>query len=147
MENQENKGKKRQKHPDRIVLDKESVEVVESISAQINKAFGGMVKLSNKELTNFLVQSRSEKLSSSELKEIKDKYFDDVRAAQWAVQRLKQAKSGGENLSLNEVLQMLHSPISKEKRPFNSESKRKKKTEGTGPHEDAIDLNVEETRT
>lgn len=126
MENTEIKPKKRQFNPDRIVLEKETVESVSKLSLQIKEVFGGMIKLSNKEISNFLIQQRSDLLSQSELKEIKDRYFDDVRAAQWAVQKLKEAKSGGESLSLNEVLNMLQSPLIKEKRVQIKTSKKSK---------------------
>ena len=117
MENVETKiRKKRQVNPDRIVLEVDSVEFIRTISVQIEQAFGGVIKLTNKEVANFVLQSRTSALSSVELKAIKDKYFDDVRAAQWAVQKLKSAKESGVELSLTEVLGQLQMPAQKEKR-------------------------------
>jgi hypothetical protein len=108
--------KKRQINPDRIVLEGKSLEFVRRVADQIEQSFGGIIKLTNKEIANFLLQSRSDLLSAAELKAVKDKYFDDVRAAQWAVQKLKVAKDGGQSLTLADVFGQLQTPIVKEKR-------------------------------
>ncbi len=108
--------RKRQINPDRIVLESISVEFVRAVGAQIEEAFGGIIKLTHKEIANFILQSRTESLTSSELAAVKDKYFDDVQAAQWALQKLKAAKESGEELSLADVLSQLQTPVVREKR-------------------------------
>lgn len=117
MEPMEQKPKrKRQINPDRIVLESASVEFVKTTAVQIEESFGGIIKLTYKEIANFLLQERTEPLTSSELSAIKDKYFDDVQAAHWALQKLKAAKESGEELSLADVLSQLQTPIVREKR-------------------------------
>ncbi len=117
MEPTEQKQKrKRQINPDRIVLEPSSVEFVKTVAAQIEESFGGIIKLTHKEIANFILQSRTEPLNSSELAAVKDKYFDDVQAAQWALQKLKAAKESGEELSLADVLSQLQTPAVREKR-------------------------------
>lgn len=114
---EEQPKKKRQINPDRIVLDGASVALIKSMQDQIENAFGGLVKLTVKEVANFVLQQRAtEPLMLSELAAIRAKYFDDVQAAQWALQRLKAAKEAGQSLSLNEVLEQLQTPVVKEKR-------------------------------
>lgn len=116
MMNEEQKPKRNRKaNPDRITLGKEALHVLASMETQVEKAFGGMVRLKNKELTNFILEARSAELSSSELKMLKDRYFDEVRAATWALQKLKEAKERGESLKLKEILAQIQTPLVKEK--------------------------------
>lgn len=133
MENIENKPiKKRQAHPDRIVLETKSMEFVKSVEEQIKETFGGMIELTNKEIANFLLQTRTMPLTSGELKAVKEKYFDDVRAAQWAVQQLKAAKNAGKEVSLAEVLSKLQMPNVKEKRVSKEPKEKARKQVGDG---------------
>ena len=103
--------KKRQFNPDRIVLEAKSVDFIKRLQSQIEEVFSGVIKLSNKEITNFLLQQRTEVLTQVELDSIRQEHFDDVRAAQWALKKLKNAKSGGESLSLKDVLKMIETPL------------------------------------
>lgn len=114
--NEEQKPKRNRKaNPDRITLSKEALQVLANMETQVERAFGGMVRLKNKELTNFILEARSTEFSSSELKMLKDKYFDEVRAATWALQKLKEAKERGESLKLKEILAQIQTPHVKEK--------------------------------
>ncbi len=126
MEDQHLPKKKPVIHQDRIVLEEQSLVFMAQIQAQIDKAFGGLIKLSNKEVANFVLQVRFNLLTQAELELIKEKYFDDVRAAKWALQKLKTAKSGGEKLSLLDVVEMLQTPFAKKARaPRLPKAKRK----------------------
>lgn len=107
--------RKRQANPDRISLSKVALENLAKLESQVEKAFGGMVRLKNKELTNFLLEVRFSDLTNGELRLIRERYFDEVRAATLALQRLKQAKERGEELKLSEVLAQLQTPFVKEK--------------------------------
>lgn len=116
MMNEEQKPKrKRQANPDRIVLSKVALDNLAKLEAQIEKAFGGMVRLKNKDLTNFLLEVRFSELTNSEMKMIRERYFDEVKAAILALQKLKQAKERGEELKLSDVLAQLQTPFVKEK--------------------------------
>lgn len=116
MMNEEQKPKRNRKaNPDRITLGKEALQVLANMETQVEKAFGGMVRLKNKELTNFILEARSAELSPSELKMLKDRYFDEVRAATWALQKLKEAKERGESLKLKEILAQIQTPLVKER--------------------------------
>jgi len=126
MEDQQPMKKKRVIHQDRIVLEEQTLVLITQIKAQIDKAFGGLIKLTSKEIANFVLQVRLNPLTQTELELIKEKYFDDVRAAKWALQKIKTAKSGGETLSLLEVVEMLQTPFAKKTRaPRLPKAKRK----------------------
>lgn len=124
--------RKRQANPDRITLGKVALEHLIRLENQIDKAFGGMIKLKNKELTNFLIEARSSDLTNAELKLIKERYFDEVRAAQWALQKLKAAKERGEELKLSAVLAELQTPFVKEKQKRKTDDS-KRNVSGNGP--------------
>lgn len=113
MEELKRERKKRQINPDRIVLDVETVARVRHIAQQIEDEFNGVIRLSNKEIVNFLIQERTDVLSAVELKIVKEKHFDEVRAAQWALKKLKSAKEAGQALTLHEVLGTLQLTASK----------------------------------
>lgn len=116
MENKEIKQRrKRQAHTDRILLDNESLEIVKRIADQVSGAFSGILKLTSKDIANFLLVKRSGPLSNSELNEIKNTFFNDLQAAQWAVDKLKEAKSAGLDLKLSDVLKKIQTPLVKEK--------------------------------
>jgi len=115
MEDQKIEKKKRQFNPDRIVLEAKSVELVKKISAQIELAFNGVIKLTNKEIANFLIQARSTELTANELRQMRELHFDEVRAAMWAVQKLKVAREKGEDTTLAQIIEQIQTP--KTKRP------------------------------
>lgn len=116
MMNEEQKPRrKRQANPDRITLSKAALENLAKLDTQVEKAFGGMVRLKNKEMTNFLLEVRFSELTNAELKMIRERYFDEVKAATLALQKLKEAKERGEDLKLSQVLAQLQTPFVKEK--------------------------------
>ncbi len=125
--------KKRQANPDRIVLNKDSMETILRMVSQVEQAFGGMVKLGTKDIANFLIHSRGVDLDTGELAQIREKYFDEVRAAQWALDKLKQAKDAGRPLTLAEVLLQLQGPNTK-RQSKERLSKRPPKTNSNSPN-------------
>lgn len=105
--------RKRKAITDRIVLNQASLEAIARVMDQVDQAFGGLVKLGTKDVVNYLVQNRSSTLSTSDLNQIRAQFFDEVRAAQWALKQVKGAKERGESLSLGEVLAQMSLPKAK----------------------------------
>lgn len=133
MMNEEQKPRrKRQANPDRITLSKSALENLAKLDTQVEKAFGGMVRLKNKEMTNFLLEVRFSELTNAELKMIRERYFDEVKAATLALQKLKEAKERGEDLKLSQVLAQLQTPFVKEKSRATKAAKAKP-TDTTSP--------------
>jgi hypothetical protein len=132
METNETKPKrKRQVHPDRIVLEAKSMEIVKTMAAQLDGVFNGIVTLTSKEIANFVLQNRNEPFSKAELAAIREKHYDDVRAATIAIEKLKAAKLAGEKLTLAEVLGKMQTPFVMEKRTREDSKPRRKKSEAT----------------
>ena len=92
MEDQKTK-EKRTPRLDRIVLDATTLAVVAKVQSQIEAVFNGLVKLTNKDVVNYLVQCRTSELSGQELDVLRQTHFDEVKAAKWAVERLQAARS------------------------------------------------------
>lgn len=126
--------RKRQANPDRIVLDTVAVAFVKTVAAQLEEVFGGVIKLTTKEIANFILQSRTEALSTSELKEIRDKHFDDVKALQWATQKVKEAKAVGNRVSLADLLAQIQVPVAPAKRAPRTPKAKSEKVPGETSH-------------
>lgn len=133
--------RRRQANPDRITLSKAALDNLEKLEAQVEKSFGGMVRLKNKELTNFLLEVRFSDLSNAELKMIRERYFDEVKAATLALQRLKQAKERGEELKLSDVLAQIQTPFVKEKSRAARANRERSTANGSQPTPSVVTVN------
>jgi hypothetical protein len=122
---------------DRVVLDVQTTEVLKVISSQAQKALGDLIEVSQKEIINFILQERSHPLSEIELKKLREQNFDMVKALQHATERAKKAKTAGREISLDDILKYIQTPIVIEKEPSISLRGRKRKSEA-GPAPDAI---------
>lgn len=124
MEEQKQK-RTRKANPDRITLSKGALENLSRMIEQLEKAFGGVLALKNKDLASFLIEVRGGELTKVEMKMIREKYFDEVRVATWALQKLREAKERGENLKFSEILSQLETPLVKGKAAPKAPDKRK----------------------
>src|SRR5579872_4674889 len=97
-------------NPDRVMLDSEVVGLIKRMQEQIETEFSGVLRLTNKDLTNFILKERKDLLSRDELSRIRLEFFDEVRAARWTYERIKKAKAEGAALSLSDVLGFLQTP-------------------------------------
>ncbi len=93
----------RNQHPDRIKISPEALSRLSLWNEEITGRLRG-VKLTRSDLVNFLILNHEQALSSSELKELENRYFDEVKFAQWALEELKAARARGESLSLADIL-------------------------------------------
>lgn len=114
----------RNQHPDRI---KVSPEVLSRLSLWNEEITGRLrgVKLTRSDLVNFLILNHEQALSSSELKELENRYFDEVKFAQWALEELKAARARGESLSLADILAQNRTPPTLKSEPKGRKSKKK----------------------
>lgn len=129
------KRRRRKANPDRIVLEPDVLATINRLQEQVGEAFGGLVRLTNREMVNFVLVARSQKLSSDELKRIREDHFDEVKAVQWALSKLKAAKDRGEDLNLSKIMSELETPF-KEARLRKPGSPKREST--TGERKEAI---------
>lgn len=95
---------------DRVVLDAESIAVIQKVSDQIQIALGDLVQLSQKDVANFLIQERSSELTVTEINKIKNDHFDIVRALKRATQEAIKAKQDGLEIQMEELLKIIQTP-------------------------------------
>jgi hypothetical protein len=112
---------------DRVVLEPESVAFVKSILIQTQQALGAIVEITQKDIINFILQVRSQPLSEIELTKIRDQHFDMVKALQYATEQAKLAMTEGKEISVNDILKYIQTPIVIENQPSISLRGRKKK--------------------
>ncbi|MEY4616377.1 MAG: hypothetical protein RJB66_1337 [Pseudomonadota bacterium] len=95
---------------DRVVLDSESIKIVESMMNQIEKRWGDLVHVSQKDLVNFLLQKRSKNLSEQEIDLIRVEKFDIVRVLKRATSEAIKAKQSGKEIEFEEILKIIQTP-------------------------------------
>ena len=95
---------------DRVVLDQESIVVIQKISDQVQNELGDLVQISQKDIVTFLIQERSVELSSAEMSKIKNQNFDIVRALKRATQEAIKAKQDGLEIKMDELLKIIQTP-------------------------------------
>jgi len=93
----------RGKRIERAVLNGQCCETVDAWIEQV-KARARGIRINRNALVQWLIEGRASTLSESEICEIAEKYFDEVRFARWVVDELRVARSKGENVSLAELV-------------------------------------------
>lgn len=134
MENKETVIKtkrKRKEVQDRVVLDNKSLDILKAMKEQIKNHFGETVKVDERKLTNYLIQSRASELSTSELKTIKSKFFDKFKFLKLIETQMIEAEQNGVDLTFEEALKKLETPVIKEKRISNKPKEAKEKLKNT----------------
>lgn len=95
---------KKQRHPDRITLPPSALEKLSRwIDLLHNKSAG--IKVTRSDLVSWLISSHSENLSTNEISDLENKFFDNLKYAKWAVNEIKEAKARGEILNLKLISQ------------------------------------------
>lgn len=134
MENKETiikTKRKRKEVQDRVVLDNKSLDILKAMKEQIKNHFGETVKVDERKLTNYLIQSRASELSTSELKTIKSKFFDKFKFLKLIETQMIEAEQNGVDLTFEEALKKLETPVVKEKRISNKPKEAKEKSKNT----------------
>jgi len=97
------KKRKQKVAGNRILLKEEAANRVASWAGQVQAQLRG-TRVGRNEIVNWLVLGHEPKLSSRELKDVEDTYYDEVKFASWALRQLKQARDQGRPISLTELL-------------------------------------------
>ncbi len=90
----------------RIILEPESLVALEKHLAAVSSSLGGLVSVSIKQLTNFILQHRSGELSPEELELLKARYTDKVKLLQAIIDRARMAKKEGRNHSIEDEIKI-----------------------------------------
>lgn len=106
MNSQPEENKKRVKKTRakrRVYLDDVSESKVSKICRYMEDAHPG-VRISSKDLINFIVTDLAEKPDSSLERRLREKFFDEERALRNAIEKIQEAKNKGLDVDLSELL-------------------------------------------
>lgn len=97
------KNEEQRKRIERVVLSQVTVGRIDQWLADLEIYCRG-IKLKRKDLVEWLVQTHSAGLSKTEMKAVKDRFFDEVAQAKWLLDTLKTAKDRGEQTKMADLL-------------------------------------------
>lgn len=132
---------------DRVVLDSDTIIVIQKFTDQINKEMGDLVQISQKDIVNFLIQERSSALTELEIGKIKNEHFDIVRALKRATQEAIKAKQDGHEIKIDEVLKIIQTPGVIQNSGFKKPRGRKPKANGSGDTQERNECNKDDFKT
>jgi len=87
----------------RVILKEENVKHLQDWINQLEESCPG-IRIKKQDLVNWLVSERGSRLSSADLKAIREQFFDEIELAQWALGQLKAAKERNEKLTLSDLI-------------------------------------------
>ena len=115
---------------------------------QIAQHFGGNVRVSKSDIAAVVLESCADTLGKTELQALWTRCFDPVKFAGQVARQLKQAKSRGENVSLEHVVAQLKSSIFEQEAASPKRRARKPKLQpGTADSFIAEDITAQSEKT
>jgi hypothetical protein len=87
----------------RIILTEENGKRLQEWIDQLRESCPG-IRIKKQDLLNWLINQRESRLSSADLKALRERFFNEIELAQWALGQLKAAKGRNENLTLAELI-------------------------------------------
>lgn len=87
----------------RVILNEENVKHLQGWIGQLQESCPG-IRVKKQDLVNWILSERGPSLSSTELKSIRERFFDEIELAQWALGQLKAAKERNEKLTLADLI-------------------------------------------
>ena len=104
MESVETKSyEKASKQIDRVILGPNESDIVAKWVELLNKRAEGLIRFTKAEVVNFLITSRSIKLSQDEQQSLSVACYDETRWLGWAMERMRAAKKSGTPVSFDEL--------------------------------------------
>lgn len=100
MENTEQKITSKQ---ERVSLDETSAAKIDFFLDQVVQQVPG-IKIGRSEIVRWLVNRHPNDLTTEELQQIKEAYFDEMEFALWMVRQLKESRARGERVSLSDLI-------------------------------------------
>lgn len=123
---------------DRVILEKGSLESLNSMLNQIRESVGDLVAVSQKDLVNFLIQKRKASLSQQEIRMISEDNYDLVRALKRATGEAIRARQRGNEIKIDEVLKIIQTPSVSVDRSSINDFKPSKSFEAEGGSSDLL---------
>lgn len=87
----------------RIILNEENGKQLDSWIEQLKGSCPG-IRIKKQDLVSWLIVEKGNCLSQGDLKTIRERFFDAVELAQWALEQLRAAKQRNEKLTLADLI-------------------------------------------
>lgn len=100
---EESEKKVRNRYPDRLSIDPVNLEKIGRLLEQLHSNIQGS-DASRKEILNWMIEKFPEQLAPSDLKELSERFYDEERFLRLALDEIKNARTRGERLTLDEIL-------------------------------------------
>lgn len=91
---------------DRVTLTPLVSQKVNGWLDQLNDKFKGLIEVNRSDLTNYFLDRQPDVLNKDQIEKIKAAHYNEVRFMHWALQKMKESKKKGENLSLKDIMQL-----------------------------------------
>jgi hypothetical protein len=128
---------------DRIVLTPETQAILAKLISEVSDTTNGLLNLHGRDVANFLIQARCHSFDSSELACLRTRYFDDVKAAKWMVNQIREARSNGDSVDLEELFKKVRMQSVETKPSAKKASRpRKPKTQDAPQSESEVSLST-----
>ncbi len=114
VENPKSK-KARAQYGERISISNAATKKLMGWIAQANTKKQAL-NLSPKSMVNWFLESAPDELSNAQLKDLAERFYDEVKFLQTALMQMKQAKARGEKLSLDDLMHAQAASVKPEKK-------------------------------
>lgn len=104
IETNDDDKKVRNKYPDRFTIDPKNLEKIGSLLEQLKNQVQGC-DANRKELLNWMIEKFQIELSAADLQELTTRFYDEEKFLRSALDEIKEAKSRGVRLTLDEIMQ------------------------------------------
>jgi hypothetical protein len=132
MSNDEKVETKITKQVERAVISDALKTKLQAMTDQANAALQRIATVTKSDIVNLILGGHADELSSAEIDQLKALHLDQVKYAFWVAKRLKEARTAGESLSMQDVLAMSQ-PMMTEATPRLPRRPRKKKEKPDQP--------------
>lgn len=132
---------------ERILLDRESSEKIQTWMKQIEKELGDTVNVTQKSLVNLIFQYYPVELSADIIEKIRTENYDIIKALKKATDEAIKAKKTGARMQLSEALKIIQTPGVNSEVTSKKALGRKRKEIAHPPTLDKIQLNSEISST
>lgn len=123
------KNKPKSESTERLTLKPSELLKLDRWVSELNQKFNAMIRLTKSDLANFLIRQHPDTLSDSEVAQIENENFDEVRWLNWALNQIRSAKKDGQILTLNDLM----TKRQLEPNPSPKTSKRKRSNQNESP--------------
>ena len=104
IETKDDEKKVKNKYPDRFTIDPVNLEKIGSLLEQLKNKVQGC-DANRKELLNWMIEKFPTELSAADLQELTTRFYDEEKFLRSALDEIKEAKSRGVRLTLDEIMQ------------------------------------------